>query len=111
MAESDSTGAWAASRGQTFPTTHWSVVLAAGDASSARAREALETLCRVYWYPLYGYVRERGYAPAEAQDLTQDFFARFLERECFKQADPERGKFRTFLLTCLQRFIVSHWRK
>ena len=94
-----------------FVTTHWSVVLAAGHTSAAGAQEALERLCRAYWYPLYAYVRRKGHSPEEAQDLTQDFFARFLEKKYFKLADPARGRFRTFLLTALKHFLANEWKK
>jgi RNA polymerase sigma factor (sigma-70 family) len=98
-------------RGPEFPSTHWSVVLAAGEAPGEPARRALEKLCRVYWYPLYGFIRRQGRSPEDAQDLTQEFFARFLENETFKGADQDRGRFRTFLLACLKHFLVSEWRK
>lgn len=73
-----------------FATTHWSLVLRAAAADAPAAAAALETLCRLYWYPLYVYVRRRGYAPSDAQDLTQQFFAGFLERGSFARADPAR---------------------
>ncbi len=92
-----------------FATTHWSVVLAAGRDSSANAFEALEQLCRVYWYPLYAYVRRRGYGPEDAQDLTQSFFTRLLEKNYVHQADRGRGKFRTFLLSALNHFLADEW--
>jgi len=94
-----------------FTSTHWSVVVAAGDSVNPGAREALETLCRTYWYPIYACVRRKGRMPSDAQDLTQAFFARLLEKKYFKLADPERGRFRAFLLTALDRFLVSDWRK
>jgi RNA polymerase sigma factor (sigma-70 family) len=94
-----------------FATTHWSVVLTAGRSASPGAQESLETLCRTYWYPLYAYVRRRGHAPEEAQDLTQDFFARLLEKNYFELADPARGRFRTFLLTALKHFLANEWKK
>jgi DNA-directed RNA polymerase specialized sigma24 family protein len=81
-----------------FATTHWSVVLAAGAGTEPRAAEALAQLCRAYWYPLYAYVRRRGYAPADAEDLTQEFFARLLARHDLARADPDKGRFRSFLL-------------
>jgi len=81
-----------------FATTRWTVVNAAG-RSDGRASEALAELCQVYWPPLYRYLRRRGYAAEQAQDLTQGFFARFLERESVRTADPARGRFRAFLLT------------
>src|SRR5512137_2715414 len=94
-----------------FATTHWSVVLAAGQSADAQASVALEQLCRTYWYPLYAYVRRRGYRPEDAQDLTQEFFARFLEKESFSLADPARGRFRTFLLKSLQHFLADDWKR
>jgi len=97
--------------GESFKTTHWSVVLSSGNASENVARQALEHLCRTYWPPLYAYVRRQGHSPEDAQDLTQGFFERFIERGYFALADPERGRFRTFLLTSLQRFMVEEWRK
>lgn len=90
-----------------FATTHWSVVLRAGRPLSSGAEDALARLCRDYWYPLYAYLRRRGYAPAQAQDLTQDFFARFLEKDYVRQADRQRGRFRTFLLSSLSHFLAN----
>lgn len=89
-----------------FHTTHWSVVLAAGDSASPRAAEALEQLCRTYWYPLYCYVRRHHYDPTEAQDLTQGFFAHLLGNHRLRFADPQRGKFRTFLLAACKNFLA-----
>jgi RNA polymerase sigma factor (sigma-70 family) len=94
-----------------FLTTHWSVVLSAGRTDSPEAAAALEKLCRAYWYPLYVYVRRRGYGESDAQDLTQEFFARLLEKEYLRLADPNRGKFRSFLLKSLQHFLVNEWEK
>jgi RNA polymerase sigma-70 factor (ECF subfamily) len=94
-----------------FTTTHWSVVLAAGHSSSAGSQAALEKLCRTYWYPLYVYARRQGYNPDDAQDLTQDFFARLLRKDYFDHADPQRGRFRTFLLSSLKRFLINDWEK
>lgn len=94
-----------------FQTTHWSVVLAAGWDSSAHARAALEQLCRAYWFPLYAYVRRQGHSEHDAQDLTQAFFARFLEKQHVRLADRERGRFRSFLLTSLKHFLVNEWEK
>ena len=71
----------------------------------------METLCRTYWYPLYAYVRRQGHSPEDAQDLTQEFFARFLEKQSFRQARPERGRFRSFLLTSLKHFLVNEWHR
>jgi len=93
-----------------FATTHWSVVLAAGGDSSESAA-ALEQLCASYWYPLYAYVRRFGYAPHDAQDLTQAFFADLFRKNYFQAADPERGKFRSFLLIALRHFLNHEWEK
>jgi RNA polymerase sigma factor (sigma-70 family) len=90
-----------------FHTTHWSVVLTAGRDDSQQATQALEKLCRTYWYPLYAYVRRRGCGPHDAQDLTQSFFARLLERDLLSRASPDRGRFRSFLLTTLQNFLAD----
>jgi DNA-directed RNA polymerase specialized sigma24 family protein len=92
-----------------FFTTRWSVVLSAGQKDSPQAAAALETLCRAYWYPLYAYVRRRGYSPEDAQDLTQGYFARLLERDFVQQAERKRGKFRTFLLTTLSHYLADDW--
>jgi len=89
-----------------FATTHWSVVLAAGHRSVPGAQEALEKLCRTYWYPLYAFVRRLGRSPADAQDLTQGFFAYLLERHMVAQADPQAGRFRSFLLASLKHFLA-----
>jgi RNA polymerase sigma-70 factor (ECF subfamily) len=97
--------------GSGFPTTHWSLVLSAGEGSLPNAKAALERLCRAYWYPLYAYVRRQGRSVEEAQDLTQEFFARLLRKEYLRHADPARGRFRTFLLTALERFLINDWEK
>ena len=89
----------------TFGTTHWSVVLAAGAGDSAAAMAALEKLCQAYWYPLYAYLRRRGYGPEDAQDLTQGFFMRLVQRNYPAQADRAKGKFRSFLLLTLNHFL------
>lgn len=94
---------------QWFTTTHWSVVLAAGNNASAFANEALEHLCQCYWYPLYAYVRRRGYNPEDAQDLTQEFFARLLEKHSLADVDRAKGKFRSFLLASLNHFLANEW--
>ena len=88
-----------------FATTHWSVVLAAGQSTDAQASEALEQLCRTYWYPLYAYVRREGSSAVDAQDLTQEFFARLLEKHYLAQVAPQKGKFRSFLLAALRHFL------
>lgn len=94
-----------------FVTTHWSVVLTAGRSDTTRARDALAKLCRTYWYPLYAYVRRRGYSAPDAQDLTQEFFARLLAGNWLARADRERGRFRSFLLGTLKHFLAKEWRK
>ena len=94
-----------------FATTHWSVVLAAGERELPQAAEALEKLCRTYWYPLYVYVRRQGNSPEDAQDLTQIFFSRLLEKHYFAKADRDRGKFRTFLLRSMKNFLVNEWKR
>ena len=92
-------------RAAVFATTHWSVVLAAGHASSPHAQTALEQLCRTYWYPLYAYLRRSGHNEDAAQDLVQSFFASLIERDWVAAADPAKGRFRSFLLICLKRFV------
>jgi len=99
------------SRAGVFATTHWSVVLQAGGEFTPESQTALEKLCRGYWYPLYVHVRRLGWAVDDAKDLTQQFFARFLERKYIELADPERGRFRSFLLTSLKRFLADEWDK
>ncbi len=94
-----------------FVTTHWSVVQAAGDTALPRATEALEKLCRTYWYPLYAYIRRKGYTADDAQDLTQEFFARLLARNYLSVADRNKGKFRSFLLGSLEHFLAREWTK
>ena len=90
-----------------FATTHWSIVVAAGDAIREDAQDALAQLCEVYWYPLYAYVRRRGYSAPDAQDLTQAFFARLLEKQSLRVANRERGQFRSFLLASLDHFLAN----
>jgi RNA polymerase sigma factor (sigma-70 family) len=97
--------------GRQFLTTHWSVVLQASGAPTPEADAALNYLCRNYWYPLYAHVRRLGWGPDDAQDLTQQFFARLLEHKYFGLANPERGKFRSFLLTSLKHFLSDEWDK
>lgn len=91
-----------------FATTHWTVVMAAGSHTTG-ARAALDELCQLYWYPLYAYVRRRGSNPEDAEDLTQEFFRTLLEKEYLKAADRDKGRFRTFLLVALQRFLANDW--
>jgi RNA polymerase sigma-70 factor (ECF subfamily) len=94
-----------------FVTTHWSVVLAAGRRGTTHSRAALAKLCQTYWYPLYAYVRWRGTSPEDAQDLTQEFFARLLEKNSFANITREKGKFRSYLLTALNHFLVDEWKR
>lgn len=89
-----------------FTTTHWSMVLAAGTGSAPAAQDALERLCRAYWYPLYAFVRRLGHSPADAQDLTQGFFAYLLEHHLVARADRQAGRFRSFLLGSLKHFLA-----
>ena len=86
-------------------------MLAAGEGELPQAAEALEKLCRTYWYPLYVYVRRQGNSPEDAQDLTQNFFSRLLEKNYFAKADRDRGMFRTFLLGSLKNFLVNEWKR
>lgn len=95
---------------QAFVTTHWTQVLLAADYHSPDSAQALEKLCQSYWPPLYCYLRRDGRSSHEAEDLTQAFFARLLERNTLAMANPERGRFRNFLLTALKNFVVNEWR-
>src|SRR5258707_2686816 len=94
-----------------FSTTHWSVVLAAGqdDTAAPAAQNALETLCQTYWYPLYYYIRRLGHSPEDAQDLTQGFLARLVHKEYLKGVKQEKAKFRSFLLVTLKHFLANEW--
>jgi RNA polymerase sigma-70 factor (ECF subfamily) len=96
-----------------FATTHWSLVGAAmsDEASQTRAREALEALCRAYWYPLYAFVRSRGYSTVDAQDLTQAFFTRIIETGGLASADRKRGRFRSYLLGAMKHFLANEWHR
>jgi len=96
---------------QEFTTTHWSLVLAAGQADHPQAARCLEELCRTYWFPIYAFVRRQGYSPHDGQDLTQAFFARFLEKKYLRAADRERGRFRSFLIVSLKHFLAHEWEK
>lgn len=90
-----------------FPTTRWTLVVAAGDPQRKDSRSALVYLCENYWYPLYAYLRRRGHAPDEAQDLTQEFFMRVLGGRYLDKANPEKGRFRSFILTSLKFFAAD----
>ena len=98
------------SKGPWFTPTHWSVVLSAADSTAPASLAALEKLCQTYWYPLYAYVRRKGCGPEDAQDLTQGFFARLLEKKFLRQVDRGKGKFRSFLLASLEHFLAKEWR-
>ena len=95
--------------GPEFATTRWSIVIAAGRESGAESRDALATLCRLYWYPLYAFVRRRGFDPDQAADHTQAFFARLLERKIVRGANPDRGRFRGYLLGALKHHLAHEW--
>lgn len=94
-----------------FVTTHWSVVLTAGRCDTARAQDALARLCQTYWHPLYAYARRLGHSPPDAQDLTQEFFARLLAKNFLAAADESRGRFRSFLLAAFKHFLANEWDK
>jgi RNA polymerase sigma factor (sigma-70 family) len=94
-----------------FATTHWSVVLTAARSDTTHARDALARLCQTYWHPLYGYVRRGGYSPEDAQDLTQEFFARLLEGNAVATVSPDKGRFRSFLLASMNHFLSDEWDK
>jgi DNA-directed RNA polymerase specialized sigma24 family protein len=94
-----------------FATTHWSVIVRAGDSQSSEAASAMERLCQTYWYPLYVFVRRKGNNHEDACDLTQGFFARFLEKRYLRSVDSNLGKFRTFLLTSMTHFLANEWEK
>lgn len=96
-------------RGRLFCTTHWTVVLEAGQEHTDEAQDALATLCETYWYPLYAFARGLGRGPEEAEDLVQGFFVHLIERNTLRVADRERGRFRTFLLTAFKRFTTNDW--
>jgi RNA polymerase sigma-70 factor (ECF subfamily) len=100
-----------AAAGCQFRTTRWTRVCKARNLETPSAVEALSQLCREYWYPLYAFVRRRGYSPEDGEDLTQSFFARLLDKQYLQRADPGRGRFRTFLLKSLDHFLVNEWEK
>lgn len=110
MESSDESNLRWKSAGQ-FATTHWSLVLAAGNREHEESNRVLEQLCRAYWPPLYAYVRHRVSDVHEAQDLTQAFFARLLEKHFVADADPNRGRFRAFLITAFKHFLSNEWEK
>ncbi|MBI1369330.1 MAG: sigma-70 family RNA polymerase sigma factor [Planctomycetes bacterium] len=95
---------------QRFTTTRWSLVLAAAHEPQDASRAALSQLCMLYWYPLYAFVRRKGVDAEDARDLTQSFFARLIEKHDLSMADPDRGRFRSFLLSAMTHFLLNHWR-
>jgi RNA polymerase sigma factor (sigma-70 family) len=99
-------------RNPVFVTTHWSMVLtAAAQNDTTHTRAALEKLCRNYWFPIYAFVRRQGHGPHDAQDLTQEFFTRLLERSYLAEVDRAKGRFRSFLLASLKHFLANEWDK
>lgn len=111
MAKSDIAASPSSGSPCDFRTTHWSVVLAAGDSASPQAEAAIEKLCRAYWFPLYSFIRRQGHDAHEAQDLTQEFFCRFLQSQALGDVDPGRGRFRSFLIGALKHFLANEWDK
>jgi RNA polymerase sigma-70 factor (ECF subfamily) len=111
MLPAEATGAFSGQGPGAFATTHWSVVVHAGNSASPEAVSAMERLCRTYWYPLYVFVRRKGHSHEDASDLTQAFFAKFLEKRYLKSVDASLGKFRTFLLTSMTHFLANEWDK
>ncbi len=107
MSASDHDGL--AAGGSSFSTTQWTLVVAAGDSQHPDSAKALADLCQAYWYPLYAYLRRRGYPREEAEDLVQGFFAQLLDKHYIKAADRERGRFRSFLLASLKNFAANEW--
>lgn len=93
--------------GHRLPTTSWSLILAAADGSDTDASAAFATLCQTYWYPLYGYLRRQGNSREEAEDMTQGFFAKLLEKHYLRDFRPSRGRFRSFLLAALRHFVAN----
>ena len=94
-----------------FVTTRWTVVLAAADRFAPEAERAMEEICRIYWFPLYAYIRRRGHSPEDAEDLTQEFFRQLIEHRWIENADRDKGKLRAFLITALKHFMAKEWRK
>src|SRR5271154_5254485 len=94
-----------------FPSTHWSLVIKAGSPGSASDRAALAELCSAYWYPIYAFIRRKGNGHDQALDLTQGFFARLLEKGSFAAAEPGKGRFRAFLRTDCQHFLIDQFRR
>jgi len=97
--------------GRDFASTHWSVVLLAGQERSPQSAVALEKLCQAYWYPLYSFTRRQGHGPHEAADLTQDFFSHLLATNALASVKREKGKFRSFLLASLKNLLANEWNR
>ena len=97
--------------GASFTTTHWSVIAQSALTDLPEATNALAQLCERYWPPIYSFIRRRGYAPSDAQDLTQSFFAYFLRTKAYARADPVHGKFRSFLLAAVKNFLAKDWHR
>src|SRR5262252_1215846 len=93
--------------GGVFNTTHWSVVIAAGEEGSEQAAAALSRLCQTYWFPVYAFIRKRGHSPEQAQDFTQEFFAVFPEKNYVARAARDRGRFRAFLMSSVENFLYN----
>jgi len=111
MEPDPATSAGPTSRAGLFATTHWSVVQAAAVGGDPQAEAALDSLCRAYWPAIYAHIRRLGHGPEEARDLTQGFFCRLLEKNWLEEADRERGRFRTFLLTAMKHFVANEWHR
>lgn len=94
-----------------FHTTHWTIVLKAGGLDGPEKRDAQAKFCEAYWFPLYAYIRRQGSSHHEAEDLTQEFFRQFLERQSLAHAKPASGRFRSFLLACLKNFLTNEWQR
>ena len=94
-------------KNELFATTHWSVILQATDSHSPHAAEAMDRLCKAYWYPIYAFLRRQGQNENDAADLTQDFFAHLLEKKRIPAADRQRGRFRTFLIAALKNHVTD----
>lgn len=109
MTRTEEAHSGAGTRTGVFATTHWSVVLAAGEINTPASAAALDELCSGYWYPLYAYVRRHGHSPELSQDLTQEFFHRLLRKNYLAQIDPKKGKFRSFLLASMNHFLANEW--
>lgn len=98
-------------RGRNFEETQWSLILRARDGNSGISREAISRLCNVYWFPIYSYILHKGYSREQSQDLTQDFFVLFLEKDFVNSVTQGRGKFRSFLLAATNHFLTDEWRR